>query len=301
MKLEVLTPSALIDISRVASREIAELPDGGIRIGAGVRNSDLAANPIIRRRYPLLAQAILSGASAQLRNLATVGGNVLQRTRCGYFQDLTTPCNKRQPGSGCSAVGGFSRDAAIFGASEACVATHPSDMAVALAALGAVVQTTTPEGTRSIPVSELHRLPGERPDRDTVLAHGELITHIDLPPLAFATNSRYWKVRDRASYAFALVSVAAAVDTVDGVVRDVRLALGGVAHKPWRDAQAEAALRGRPTSEGTFLQAADLALRDAKGYGHNTFKIDLARRAIVRALSQAARGTPQSQFDKKIA
>ena len=288
MKLEVLTPGALIDISRVASREIAELPDGGIQIGAGVRNSDLAANPIIRRRYPLLAQAILSGASAQLRNLATVGGNVLQRTRCGYFQDLTTPCNKRQPGSGCSAVGGFSRDAAIFGASEACVATHPSDMAVALAALGAVVQTTAPEGTRSVPLTELHRLPGEQPDCDTVLAHGELITHIDLPPLTFATNSRYWKVRDRASYAFALVSVAAALDVVDGVVRDVRLALGGVAHKPWRAARAEETLRGQRAVEDNFRAAAEAELAAAGPLPDTVFKVQLAINMITRVLVDVA-------------
>ena len=288
MKLEVLTPAMLVDISRVTSDEIVERPGGGIRIGAAVRNSVLAANPIIRRRYPVLAQSILAGASAQLRNLATVGGNLLQRTRCVYFQDLTTACNKRQPGSGCSAVGGIGRDAAIFGASEACVATHPSDMAVALAALGAVVQTTAPQGKRSVPVTELHRLPGERPERDTVLAHGELITHVDLPPLALATNSRYWKVRDRASYAFALVSVAAALDMVDGVVRDVRLALGGVAHKPWRAATAEQRLRGERAIEDSFRAAAEAELAGAKPLLDNAFKATLAVKMITRVLVELA-------------
>jgi xanthine dehydrogenase YagS FAD-binding subunit len=288
MKLEVLTPGTLIDISRVTNDEIVELPNGGIRIGAGVRNSDLAANPIIRRRYPMLAQAILSGASAQLRNLATIGGNLLQRTRCVYFQDLTTPCNKRQPGSGCSAVDGFRRDAAILGASEACVATHPSDMAVGLAALGAVVQTTGPHGKRSIPVTELHRLPGEQPERDTVLTHGELITDIDLPALAFATNSRYWKVRDRASYAFALVSVAAALDAVEGVVRDVRLGLGGVAHKPWRAATVEETLRGQLAVEESFRAAAEAELAAARPLFDNAFKVPLAINMITHVLTDLA-------------
>ena len=290
MKLEVLTPARLIDISRVTNDEIVELSDGGIRIGAGVRNSDLAANRTIRDRYPLLARAILAGASGQIRNLATVGGNLLQRTRCVYFQDSTTPCNKRRPGSGCSAVNGFGRDGAILGASEACVATHPSDMAVALAALGAVVQTTAPEGTRSVPLTELHRLPGEHPDCDTVLAHGELITHIDLPPLTFATNSRYWKVRDRASYAFALVSVAAALDVVDGVVRDVRLALGGVAHKPWRAARAEETLRGQRAVEDNFRAAAEAELAAARPLPDTVFKVQLAINMITRVLVDVAGG-----------
>ena len=288
MKLEVLTPATLIDISRVTNDEIVELPDGGIRIGAGVRNSDLAANRTIRDRYPLLARAILAGASGQIRNLATVGGNLLQRTRCVYFQDSTTPCNKRRPGSGCSAVNGFGRDGAILGASEACVATHPSDMAVGLAALGAVVQTTGPHGKRSIPVTELHRLPGEQPERDTVLTHSELITYIDLPALALATNSRYWKVRDRASYAFAVVSVAAALDAVDGVVRDVRLALGGVAHKPWRAETAEETLRGQRAVEDRFRAAAEAELAAARPLLDNAFKIPLAINMITRVLVELA-------------
>jgi xanthine dehydrogenase YagS FAD-binding subunit len=292
MKLEVATPTALIDIRGVTSDRIDELPDGSLRIGAAVRNSDLAADGRIRQRYPVLAQAILSGASGQLRNQATVGGNLLQRTRCVYFQDLTTPCNKRDPGSGCSALAGFGRDAAILGASEACVATHPSDMAVALAALDAVVHTRTSGGERSIPLTELHRLPGERPERDTVLEHGELITHVDLPPLAFARNSRYRKVRDRASYAFALVSVAAALDVVEGMVRDVRLALGGVAHRPWRATQAEHALRGRPATEGTFRSAAHAELDAARPLAENAFKVRLAVNVIAGILVELA-GEPE--------
>ena len=288
MKLEVATPTALIDIRGVTSDQIDELPDGSLRIGAAVRNSDLAADRRVRQRYPVLAQALLSGASGQLRNRATVGGNLLQRTRCLYFQDLTTPCNKRDPGAGCSAIAGFDRDAAILGASEACVATHPSDMAVALAALDAVVHTRTPGGERSIPLTELHRLPGERPERDTALEHGELITHVDLPPLPFAQNSRYRKVRDRASYAFALVSVAAALDFVDGTVRDVKLALGGVAHRPWRATQAEHALLGRPATEEAFRKAAEAELAAARPLAGNAFKVRLAVNLIAGILVELA-------------
>ena len=292
MKLGVATPTALIDIRSATSDRIDELPDGSLRIGAAVRNSDLAADRRVRQRYPVLAQALLSGASGQLRNRATVGGNLLQRTRCVYFQDLTTPCNKRVPGSGCSALAGFGRDAAILGASEACVATHPSDMAVALAALDAVVHTRTPGGERSIPLTELHRLPGERPERDTVLEHGELITHVDLPPWAFAGNSRYRKVRDRASYAFALVSVAAALDVVEGSVRDVRLALGGVAHRPWRATQAEHALQGRPATEEAFRKAAEAELATARPLAENAFKVRLAVNMIAGILVELA-GEPE--------
>jgi xanthine dehydrogenase YagS FAD-binding subunit len=284
MKLGVATPDLLIDVRRLTSDRIEELPDGGVRIGAAVPNSDLAADRTIRGRYPVLAQAVLSGASGQLRNLATSGGNLLQRTRCVYFQDLSTPCNKREPGSGCSVPGGYERDAAILGASEACHATHPSDMAVALAALDAVVRVQGPDGERAIPLTELHRLPGDHPERDTVLAHGELITAIDLPPLSFATRSRYRKVRDRASYAFALVSVAAALDVADGVVRDVRLALGGVAHRPWRARAAEAALRGTPATAESFRRAAEAELADARPLPGNAFKVPLARNTIVRTL-----------------
>jgi len=288
MKLEVATPALLVDVRRVTSTRIEELAGGGVRIGAGVTNSDLAADRGIRRRYPMLSEAVLSGASGQLRNLATVGGNLLQRTRCNYFQNVTTPCNKRRPGSGCPARDGHHRDMAILGASAECVATHPSDMAVAMVALDALVHTHGPRGGRTIPLTELHRLPGDEPDRDTVLEHGELIIAVDLPPLPFAATSRYRKVRDRASYAFALVSVAAALDVVDGSVRDVRIGLGGVAHRPWRAQRAEQALRGAATTEATFRAAAEAELAGAQPLRHNAFKVPLARNTIVRVLSELA-------------
>ncbi len=236
----------------------------------------------------MLAQAVLSGASGQLRNMATTGGNLLQRTRCVYFQDLTTPCNKRQPGAGCSARYGYERELAILGWSPQCVATHPSDMAVAMAALDAVVHVYGPLGMRALPLTELHRLPGDAPDRDTVLHHGELITAIDLPPLAFAARSRYRKVRDRASYAFALVSVAAALEVTDGRVSEVRLALGGVAHKPWRATRAEQALRGQPATGASFQAAADAELAQARPLAGNAFKVPLARNTIVSTLLDLA-------------
>jgi len=292
MKLEVATPDVLVDVKRLTSDRIEELPDGGLRIGAAVSNSDLAADRTIRRRYRVLSEALLSGASGQLRNVATTGGNLLQRTRCVYFQDVTTPCNKREPGSGCSAREGFNRELAIFGWSDACVATHPSDMAVAMAALDAVVLTHGPNGQRRIPLTDLHRLPGEEPERDTVLEHGELITAVDLPPLGFATRSRFRKVRDRASYAFALVSVAAALDVADGVVRDARIALGGVAHKPWRATRAEEALRGAPATERSFREAAEAELAGARPLPGNAFKVPLARGAIVRTLLDLVEETP---------
>jgi xanthine dehydrogenase YagS FAD-binding subunit len=284
MKLEVAAPDVLVDVRNLTSNRVEELPDGGLRIGAAVPNSDLAAHRAVRRRYPVLSEALLSGASGQLRNLATTAGNLLQRTRCVYFQDVTTPCNKREPGSGCSAREGFQRQAAILGWSERCVATHPSDMAVAMVALDATVLTQGPNGPRRIPLTELHRLPGEEPERDTMLEHGELITAVDLPPLAFATRSRFCKVRDRASFAFGLVSVAAALDVADGVVRDARLALGGVAHTPWRATRAEDALRGAPATERSFLDAADAELAAARPLPGNGFKVPLARGAIVRTL-----------------
>jgi xanthine dehydrogenase YagS FAD-binding subunit len=284
LKLGVSQPELLVDISHLPYDRIESLPDGGVRIGALVRNSDLAADRTIRARYPVLAQALLSGASGQLRNMATTGGNLLQRTRCVYFQDVSKPCNKREPGSGCPALEGYHRELAILGASESCIATHPSDMAVALAALDAVVRTVGPAGERTIPLVDFHRLPGDEPQRDTVLQHGELVTAVDLPPLPFASRSRYVKVRDRASYAFALVSVAAALDVTDGIVRDVRLALGGVAHKPWRARQAEAVLRGGPASEAAFRQAAESELESAQPLPGNAFKIPLARNLIVRTL-----------------
>ncbi|MEA2689974.1 MAG: xanthine dehydrogenase YagS FAD-binding subunit [Candidatus Eremiobacteraeota bacterium] len=288
MKLGVATPELLVDVARLPYGQIDVLADGRVRIGAAVKNSVLAADRTIRTRYPVLSQALLSGASGQLRNLATTGGNLLQRTRCVYFQDVTKPCNKRAPGTGCSARDGYNRSLAILGASEACVATHPSDMAVALVALDAVVRVHGPDGERAIPLAEFHRLPGDEPQRDTVLAHGELITAVELPPLAFATRSKYRKVRDRASYAFALVSVAAALDVADGVVRDARLAFGGVAHKPWRAVRAEAVLRGAPATEETFRRAAEAELADAAPLSENAFKIPLLRNVVVRTLLDLA-------------
>ena len=293
MKLDVETPTRLVDINRLGVRhafmgDIAALPDGGLRLGALVRNSDAAWNTLVKERYPVLSEALLSGASGQLRNLATTGGNLLQRTRCVYFQDVSKPCNKREPGSGCPARDGYHRNLAILGASDACIATHPSDMAVALVALDAVVRVHGPEGERSIPIADFHRLPGNEPQRDTVLAHGELITSVDLPPLAFAARSKYRKVRDRASYAFALVSVAAALDIVDGKVRDVRLALGGVAHKPWRARRGEDVLRGAPATAEVFGHAADAVLVEARPLAQNAFKVPLVRNVVVRTLLDLA-------------
>src|SRR5712671_6852772 len=284
MKLGVAQPETLIDVSHLPYDRVELLPDGSVRIGAAVRNSDLAADRTIRSRYPLLAQAVLAGASGQLRNLATTGGNLLQRTRCVYFQDITKPCNKREPGSGCPAREGYHRELAILGASQACIATHPSDMAVAMVALDAVVRVLGPQGERAIPLTDFYRLPGEEPQRDTVLSHGELITAVDLPELSFATRSHYRKVRDRASYAFALVSVAAALDVADGVVRDVRIALGGVAPRPWRATKAEAVLRGAPATEEVFGQAAEAELAEAQPLPGNAFKVPLARNTLVRTL-----------------
>jgi xanthine dehydrogenase YagS FAD-binding subunit len=288
LKLGVAAPTRIVDVTALTSTEIRDDGDGGLEIGAGVRNSDLAADRRVRERYPVLAQALLSGASAQLRNMATTGGNPLQRTRCLYFQDVTTPCNKRSPGSGCSALGGATRQHAILGASEHCVATHPSDLAVALAALDARVRVLGPAGEREVPFTELHRLPGDRPDRDTVLDHGDLITAITVPACAWARRSAYRKVRDRASYAFALVSVAAAVSLEDGVIADVRIALGGVAHKPWRASRAEAALRGERPGAEVFRSAAEAELAEARPLegvdGGNAFKVPLAARTLTAVL-----------------
>jgi xanthine dehydrogenase YagS FAD-binding subunit len=300
MKEEVERPSHLIDISHLPLRTVEETADGGLRIGALVPNSDLAYHPLIEQRYPMLGSAILAGASQQLRNMASTGGNLLQRTRCFYFYDTATPCNKREPGSGCSAINGINRINAILGTSEACIATHPSDMCVALAALEAKVHVAGPAGERIIAFEDFHRLPGNTPQLDTNLNPNEIVTAVELPPKGFSTNYTYLKIRDRLSYAFALVSVAAALELEGGTIKEARLALGGVAHKPWRDPGVEAGLRGQAANQAAFAQAADQLLRDAKGYGHNTFKIDLARRGIVRALTQAAQGTPQSQSDKKI-
>ena len=300
MKEDVERPSRLIDISRLPLKTIEQTADGGLRIGALVPNSDLAYHPAIEQRYPLLASAILAGASQQLRNMASTGGNLLQRTRCYYFYDIATPCNKREPGSGCSAIKGVNRIHAILGASKACIATHPSDMCVALAVLDAKVHVTGPAGERTMAFSEFHRLPGNTPQRDTNLHRDEIVTAVELPARGFASNYTYLKLRDRLSYAFALVAIAAALELEGRTIKEARLALGGVAHKPWRDIAAEAALRGQAANETAFTHAADLLLRDAKGHAHNSFKIELARRGIVRALMQAARGTPQSQVNKKI-
>ncbi|HKX60653.1 MAG TPA: xanthine dehydrogenase family protein subunit M [Verrucomicrobiae bacterium] len=288
MKENVARPSRLVDLTRLPLSRIEETAEGGLRLGALVTNADTAYHPTVETRYPLLAKAILAGASAQIRNMATDGGNLLQRTRCYYFYDTATPCNKREPGAGCSAMGGFNRMHAILGASEHCIAVHPSDMCVALAALEAVVQVEGTNGARTIPLAEFHRLPGDTPYIDTNLLDDEIITAIDLPPKGFAEHHAYLKIRERASYAFALVSVAAALELDGDTIREARLALGGVAHKPWRDREAEALLHGdRPTREN-FHRVAEVVLRPAQGFGHNNFKVELAKRAIVRALTQAA-------------
>jgi len=300
MKKDVERPPRLIDISRLPLKSVTEAPDGGLRIGALVPNTDLAYHPLVEQRYPMLSSAILAGASQQLRNMASTGGNLLQRTRCYYFYDVASPCNKREPGSGCSALGGFNRQHAILGASDACVATHPSDMCVALAALEAKVHVVGPGGERTIAFADFHRLPGSQPQRDTNLQPAEIITAIELPARGFARNYTYLKIRDRLSYAFALVSVAVGLELENGAIKEARVALGGVAHKPWREENAEAALRGQAAGDDSFSRAADLLLRNAKGLSHNAFKIDLAHRAVVRALWQAARATPQSQSNKAI-
>lgn len=290
LKLGVAAPDVLVDVSRLPLDDVEALDDGGLRVGAAVRNSDLAAHPVVRRSYPVLAQALLAGASGQIRNAATTAGNLLQRTRCVYFQDVTTPCNKRDPGSGCSALEGFSRSHAVLGASDRCVATHPSDLAVALAALDATVVVLGPAGERRVPMADLHRLPGDEPERDTTLRHGDLVTAVEVPALPFARRSAYRKVRDRASYAFALVSVAAALDVEDGTVRDVRLALGGVAHKPWRASVAEERLRGGPATEEAFRAAATAELEAARPLPGNGFKVPLARSTITATLRDLAGG-----------
>ena len=288
MKENISHPEHLIDITGLPLHDIQETAEGGLRIGALVSNADLAWHPLIEQRYPLLSQAILAGASPQLRNMASTGGNLLQRTRCYYFYDASVPCNKRQPGSGCPARNGLNRIHAILGASEQCVATHPSDMCVALAALAARVHVEGRGGARVIEFADFHRLPGDAPQRDNQLADDELITAIELPADHLARHSHYLKIRDRASYAFALVSVAAALELDGDEIIDARLALGGVAHKPWRDRAVEALLIGRTVSRETFSAAADALLQDAEPLEHNGFKVKLARRAIIRALSDAA-------------
>ncbi len=297
MKESVMRPRRLVDVGRLPFAGIEEAEGGGVRLGALARNAATAKHPLVRERYPLLSAAILAGASPQIRNMATNGGNLLQRTRCHYFYDVAVPCNKREPGTGCPARDGLARQLAILGTSDHCIATHPSDMCVALAALEAVVHVRSPGGERAIAFADFHRLPGSEPDRDTVLASDDLVTHIALPTQGFARHGAYLKVRDRASYAFALVSVAAGLDLgEDGRIRAARIAVGGVAHKPWRVPEAEEALAGREPTAEAFAQAAGRLLQGARGHGapggpgDNQFKIELARRAIVRALEMARDG-----------
>ena len=287
MKLQVETPVHLIDINRLGLDKTEATPDGGVRIGAMVRNSDLAADPRIRKDYAVLSRALLSGASGQLRNKATTGGNLLQRTRCYYFYDTSKPCNKRTPGTGCSAVQGFNRLHAVLGTSEQCIATHPSDMAVAMRVLDAKVETVSPGGGRRvIPIADFHQLPGSTPNIETSLQLGEMITAVTLPPPLPGTHV-YRKVRDRASYAFAMVSVAAIIDKSGGNIRSAKLAFGGLAHKPWRVSEAEAALAGAAATEASANAAADRVLQGARGFGHNDFKIPLVRRTLRAVITEA--------------
>ena len=288
MKLGVERPDLLVDVSGLALGEIAENADGGVHIGASVRNSDAAAHPLIRSRYPALTQAIVAGASGQLRNLATTGGNLVQRTRCVYFTDPSKPCNKREPGSGCPARAGEHHNLAVLGASAHCIATHPSDMAVALTALDARVHVHEPSGARIVPIADLYRAPGDRPDLELTTAPGALITGVTLPALPIAAGSRYRKVRERASYAFAIASIAAAMTVVDGTVRDVRIALGAVAPHPWRAHAAEAALVGGPADEAAFAAAADAELAAAQPLPGNAYKLPLVRNLVVRTLADLA-------------
>lgn len=289
MREDIERPAAVIDVTGLPLAKIVEGPGGELLVGATARNSALAGHRLVRERYPVLAQAIVAGASGQIRNMATVGGNIMQRTRCSYFYDAAARCNKRAPGSGCDAIGGFHRMHAILGASPSCIATHPSDMCVALAALDAVVHVASPRGARVVPLAEFHRLPGAHPEHETQLQPDELITAVELPALAAARRSSYRKVRDRASYAFALVSVAAALAVEDGVVTTIRLALGGVAPRPWRVAAAEALAVGAAASEATFERVAEATLAGAQGHPDNNFKIELARRLIVHTLAELAR------------
>jgi xanthine dehydrogenase YagS FAD-binding subunit len=287
MKLDIEHPTHLVDISRLPLREIEELPDGGLRIGAQAANSDVAADQRVRTRYPVLSQALVAGASGQLRNKASVGGNLVQRTRCPYFYDVAAGCNKRTPGSGCAAIGGFNRIHAILGASDACIATHPSDMAVAMTALGAQIDLLGATQARRVAIGDFYCLPGDTPHIETILEPGEMITGVVLPPPP-PGRQLYRKVRDRASYAFALVSVAAIIATDGSRITAARVALGGVAPKPWRSVEAEAVLAGRPAALATFRAAAEVAMADAVGRGHNDFKIELAKRTMCRTLAQAA-------------
>jgi xanthine dehydrogenase YagS FAD-binding subunit len=291
LKLGIAAPEVLVDVRRLPLDTVDTFDDEhgrGLRIGTNVRNSDLAAHPVVRSRYPGLARALLAGASGQIRNQATTGGNLLQRTRCVYFQDVSTPCNKREPGTGCSAIDGYGRYNAILGASPSCVTTHPSDLAVALTALDATVVVLGPDGERRVAIDELHRLPGDEPERDTTLRHGDLITAVELPEQSVAAHSTYRKARDRASYAFALVSVAAALELRDGLVEDVRLAWGGVAHQPWRARRAEAALVGRPLDEAAARAAAELELEAAEPTAQTAYKVPMVRNLTALTLTTLA-------------
>ncbi|MBD2309687.1 xanthine dehydrogenase family protein subunit M [Chroococcidiopsis sp. FACHB-1243] len=292
MKEDVARPVELVDITRLTLTQIRTVAgSGNLSLGALAKNADTANHPLVRQNYPLLTQAILAGASGQIRNMATNGGNLNQRTRCPYFYDTAMPCNKREPNSGCGALESINRNHALFGWSKECIATHPSDMAVAVAALDAIVHVQKADGTqRRIPFADYHRLPGDNPERDNTLTHGELITAIELPKNNFADKSYYLKVRDRSSYAFALVSIAAALETDGNQIKQVRLAMGGVAHKPWRALEAEKFLTGKAATEANFKSAADAEMKNAKPLEHNKFKVELGRRAIVRALTQAMNG-----------
>jgi xanthine dehydrogenase YagS FAD-binding subunit len=293
MKLDVERPSRLVDINRLGARhaymsQVSSTPDGGLRIGALVRNSDLAWSSVVKERYPVLSEALLAGASGQIRNMASVGGNLMQRTRCYYFRDTAMPCNKRQPGSGCSAIDGHNRIHAVLGTSEQCIASSPGDMPVALVALDATVRVSGPQGERTVPLVDFHVLPGAHPERETVLRQGEIITAVDIPALPWARRSHYRKVRDRASFAFALASAAVALDLDGTRIRNARVALGGVGTKPWRSREAERALVGQQATPAAFRAAAEEAMRGAKAYRENGFKIELAKRTMVRALTTVA-------------
>lgn len=284
MKLNIETPKQVIDINKLSLYKIEELPNGGVRIGALVKNSDLSYHPFIIKNFPVLSEALLSGASPQLRNMASVGGNLMQRTRCPYFYNTDFACNKRVPGSGCAAISGYNRMNAILGTSEKCIATHPSDMCVALAALGAIIHVQGIKGVRTIPFGTFHLLPGQSPDIEHDLKRDELITHIEIPALPFAAKSHYLKVRDRASYEFALTSAAVSLDVQNGTIRGARIALGGVGTKPWRSLEAEKVLIGAPANEATYKKAAEMALATARPHKDNAFKVELAKRTLVRAL-----------------
>ncbi|HEY2712995.1 MAG TPA: xanthine dehydrogenase family protein subunit M [Chthoniobacterales bacterium] len=290
MKLNVEQPQNLVDVNRLPLDKIEATPDGGLTIGATVRNSELAWHPLVRKNYQVLSEAILSGATVQIRNMATTAGNLLQRTRCVYFRDTAMPCNKREPGSGCGAINGFNRSLAILGTSDQCIATNPSDMNVALAALEAVIHVRGAKGERAIPFADFHLLPGNTPQRETVLEPGDLIMHVTLPPLPPGSRSLYIKLRDRASYEFALASAAVVVATAAGKVTRARVALGGVGTKPWRSPEAEAVLNGQPVTEDIFRKAADAAMGNAKAQSQNGFKVELAKRCLMHALKTVTQG-----------